>query len=680
MSGARTGVRTRPLRAAALELEHLPGLDGLRALAVSAVLLFHLDRLPGGNLGVDGFFVLSGWLITTRLLAEANRDHPATINLPRFWEGRVRRLMPASLVVLLTVWVVWATGRIQVPTLRHDVTWALGWSSNWGTIASGGDYWARFGEPSPIAHFWSLAIEEQFYLVWPVLIALLVWRGGRHRVRLIGALSATLAAASVAFMVATFDPAKPTATYINTFARAHTLLIGAAAAAITSSVGYQNRLRPPPRLLVGGAAAGALGILLGSGQRSTWLFAWGFPAFAVAMAVVVVGVAHGYGATVLAARPMRWIGDRSYGIYLWHWPVFLLLSDQRAAVGGLLLDVIRVTTAVGLAAVSYTWLEAPIRSRRALTARWAPGLAVGVLASSFVVVAVSPSTTPVRATRSEVALAPPPAHHGGTPSFSGLPLSSLPLDNSGVVPAVAVTLTLPQRVLITGDSTAMELADDLIPWANAHPDYLVAGSEAFPGCGLTAAADGRRHEFTAPDGTPAEVDLSGCLAEWKTVVERVGTEQIDIVVLQVASWDGLDIHLADGRTLSVLDPLGRGMVTNAYRAFIDSVDAAGARVVVVTPPDIHLGWGRLAAPMNDPRRWVELRKIIDALPVQQIDLYSWLAATGEDGPGGRPDGVHLTPELDRRFVAERVVPALVTPYRPSTIDALTPGTPPPPSP
>jgi peptidoglycan/LPS O-acetylase OafA/YrhL len=149
-----------------------PGLDGLRALAVAAVVLFHLDRLPGGNLGVDSFFVVSGWLITWRLLNEA--DQSGTIAIGSFWNARLRRLLPASLTVLAVVAVVWPLLEIDVPSLRRDLLWAGGWASNWGTTTSGGDYWARFGEPSPVTHFWSLAIEEQFYFVWPLVLLVAV--------------------------------------------------------------------------------------------------------------------------------------------------------------------------------------------------------------------------------------------------------------------------------------------------------------------------------------------------------------------------------------------------------------------------------------------------------------------------------------------------------------------------
>jgi peptidoglycan/LPS O-acetylase OafA/YrhL len=709
--------------------DYRPALDGLRAIAVTAVLLFHVDRLPGGNLGVDAFFVLSGWLITWRLLAEADASDNSVIRLRQFWGARVRRLFPASVTVIVVVAVVWSLSDIAVPSLRRDLVWALGWSSNWGTISGGGDYWAHFGEPSPITHFWSLAIEEQFYLVWPLVIALLVRAGVRRRRTLVGAVSASLAIASIAFMAASFDPARPTATYMNTFARAHSLLIGAAAAAITVSLGPRLRGAQVARRAMPAAAAVAIAIVLASSQRSEWLFSWGFPVFALAMAVIVVAAADGAGTRVLASPPLRWIGDRSYGIYLWHWPVILLLSRHRSPIGGVALDIVRIGLSIGLAAASYTWLESPIRRRRRAVGWWAPGLAVSALVTSIVVVTIAVPSAPASATPSVVTL-PPATATMAVPATASAPLvtvattpttetpnasdaaggrdsppssllftspdseaspalptvvsqalsgqsgQSVSVDvgsgSSPVSPAHSAPRTvtveavidvepqLPVRVLVAGDSTAVQLADVLLPYASAHGDQIVAGNASFPGCGLTAANDGRKHELIHSDGSSEMIDLNGCTDQWTSIVTRVSSaEQIDIVLVEIGAWDGVDIYLADGRVVSVADPVGHALVANAYRQFVIDVQSAGARVVWITPPDVRLHWNTVPAPANDPKRWSAIRQIIDGLSVDQIDLRSWLTEQGLDGPAGRPDGVHLAPDVNVRFVTELVAPSLV---------------------
>jgi peptidoglycan/LPS O-acetylase OafA/YrhL len=645
-----------------------PGVDGLRAIAVAAVVLFHLDRLPGGNLGVDAFFVVSGWLITWRLLGE--HDRRGTIDLPGFWAARVRRLVPASLAVLVFVAIVWPVLGIEVATLRRDIGWAAAWMSNWGTISSGGDYWSRFGEPSPVTHFWSLAIEEQFYLVWPPAVVVLARRTGAVRsVVLVAGLAGAIA--SVAVMNLTFDPADPTATYMHTAARAHSLLFGAAAGAVTALL-PNGRLRfgRASRSIAPFAAVAALAIMAVADDESTWLFRWGFPAFAVAMVVVAVAVADGAAARVLASSPMRWVGTRSYGIYLWHWPIILLLTPGRIGLDGsawsiAAIDLAAVLVTLVVAELSFRVVESPIR-RHQLGVRWAP---IAVAAIVVLAVAVVPATT-LRAPVSEIRLpdapvavrspaAPAGPNRAGptTPNRS----DATPRDRSVPgIPAVARDGTPDRavRVLVSGDSTGYHLANAFVAVAAGTPEEFVVGSAAFPGCGLSAADDGRRHEFTDTDGDRELIDLAPCRAHWDSVVERVTGESVDVVVVQIGPWDAVDVHLADGTVVAVDDPIGENLLTAAYRNFVDRVERAGARVVWVTPPDTHLWWGRIEDPVNEPTRWAAVRRIVDGLGVAQIDLPGWLSTTGLEGPEGRPDGVHLGPGLDERFVIEAVVPRL----------------------
>ena len=645
-------------------IDHVDALDGLRALAVTAVVLFHLDRLPGGNLGVDAFFVLSGWLITTRLLRSSERSRDARLDVWGFWAGRVRRLLPASLAVLATVSIIWTVMGIDVPSLPRDLLWTLGWSSNWGTITSGGDYWARFGEPSPVAHFWSLAVEEQFYLAWPLLLFPLVRCGAGRRDALVGLTSGVLAVASIAFMALTFSAENPTATYIHTLARAHTLLIGAAAAALTASAARRSIAAAAARRCVPVAAGTAVLLVAVSSDRSIWLYTWGFPLFALAIAVIVVAASDGGLAGPLGSRPLRWVGDRSYGIYLWHWPVILYLRADRAPFEGLGLDVLRVALTVALAAASYRWLEMPIRQRtRAI--RTAPALvAAAVVALGALVLVRLPNPTP-RAVSSEVRLAP--AKSTGVPSapLRISSLSSLPTSPTIFVPApepVPVPIAQgPVRVLVVGDSTAVRLAEALLPYADDHPEALQVGTAAHAGCGLTAGTDGRLHGMVREDGSIDLIDLGGCTQAWDRVRERVAsTEGFDIVLVFISAWDGVDIHLPDGKVMSTLDREGRDLVRSAYQAFVADIETTGTRVVWVTPPDVHQGWGGIDSTLNDRRRWTALRSIIDLLPVEQVDLREWLNTNGLDTPAGRPDGVHLAPDVNRAFVADVVAPTLIS--------------------
>jgi peptidoglycan/LPS O-acetylase OafA/YrhL len=313
-----------------------PALDGVRALAVLAVLGFHegLPGLPGGFLGVDVFFVLSGYLITRTLM----QGQPLRL----FWMRRVRRLAPALVVVLLVVTAaVTIAEPDQLGTLRAALLPALLYVSNWYEIARHGSYFASYGPPSPLLHLWSLAIEEQFYLIWPLVV--LVIRPLRHR----ALVPAALAIASAVTMAVLYrNGGDPSRVYYGTDTHASGLLIGATLAYLP--------VRWSPRL----DAAGVVGlVMLGwacghLGGEDPLVYPYGLVAAALATAAIIVAASgSGVIAGMLSLPPLRWLGERSYGIYLWHWPVIVILGH------GPLVDSV---VAIGLAAASWRFVERPI--------------------------------------------------------------------------------------------------------------------------------------------------------------------------------------------------------------------------------------------------------------------------------------------------------------------------------
>jgi len=208
-------------------------------------------------------------------------------------------------------------------------------------------------------------------------------------------------------------------------------------------------------------------------------------------------------------------------------------------------------------------------------------------------------------------------------------------------------------VLIAGDSTGSELAVGMGEYEALHPEEIRVSHSAFPGCGLTAASDGRLHAWNVG---PEWIDLAGCTLQWDGLPELIVTDSVDVVVVCIGPWDAGIIRFPDGREVSVLDPAGRQLIVDAYEEFVASTRAAGAIPVFVRPATIDVEWDARLDTLDDPTRWEEMRAIVDALGVSQIDLPGFLEMIGLDGPEGRPDGVHLTPEVRARFVAEMVVP------------------------
>ncbi|QOS99406.1 acyltransferase family protein [Brevibacterium sp. JNUCC-42] len=347
---------------------YMPGLDGLRALAVFAVIIYHLNVnwAPGGLLGVGVFFVLSGYLITDILISQWKQN--GKIDLKDFWIRRAKRLLPAMLVMLIAV-VVWLAlfDRSQLLSLRGEIVAALLYVSNWWLVFHEVSYFESFGPASPFGHFWSLAVEEQFYLIWPLLLLL----GLRYipcRDKLLGFTLAGVALSALV-MALLYDPGvDPSRIYYGTDTRAFGLLIGAALAMIWPSAKLSHKVSLPARITLEVSGIAGLATILWmiwyTNQYEDFLYQGGLVLLSIATAVVVAVIAHPASSLgkLMGAKPLRWIGVRSYGMYLWHYPI-IVLSTPAIHTNGIDIPkaLFQVGATIALAALSLRLVEEPIR-------------------------------------------------------------------------------------------------------------------------------------------------------------------------------------------------------------------------------------------------------------------------------------------------------------------------------
>lgn len=406
---------------------YMPGLDGLRALAVLAVIAYHeqFGWASGGLLGVGVFFTLSGFLITSLLIGQWSAQ--GRVRLGQFWLRRARRLLPALFVMLAVVTaVVTVADRVRLTSLRGAVGAAAAYFSNWYVIAGSQSYFARFAPPGPLDHLWSLAVEEQFYLVWPLLLIaglLALRKRGPRAAQSLAVPAALLTAASTLAMAALYQPGMdPTRVYEGTDTRAAGLLIGAVLALAWPGPRTRGAHSAPGRWnrvlldVAGVAGLAVIGVMIWRvGEYSPFAYHGGLVVLSVATAAVVAATAYP-GSLVGAAlgwRPLRWIGARSYGIYLWHFPVIVLTTPVNAR-PDLVRATLQVAATVALAALSWHYVEEPIRhgaiERSLARARAAglglrgirrlrpAGLAVTSCAAGVLVVACAGLAGSVRAT------------------------------------------------------------------------------------------------------------------------------------------------------------------------------------------------------------------------------------------------------------------------------------------
>lgn len=345
----------------------LPALDGVRALAIVAVVAFHFapDAVPGGWMGMSIFFPLSGFLVTRMLLRD--REASGRVRLRRFWERRARRLLPALFVMLVatSAMVVLRDGWSADDT--GAVLSAVFYVNNWWQLAQSVDYWAAFsGAASPFEHLWSLSVEEQFYLLWPLVISLVVWRAGRP-IRAVGAAAVAIALAGCAWGLWLGDAGRSmTAIYYHTGVRAGELLAGAALAVLHHA--RSGWFRPSTMLQVAAGAVLAvdLGLWLRLDAGADDLVARG-GMFLVGLGTCVVIAASLTGGSVgdaLSVPVVVWLGTRCYGLYLWHWPVAVFVDERSTGLDGVALGFLRVAITLAATVLSWWWVETPWRRRR----------------------------------------------------------------------------------------------------------------------------------------------------------------------------------------------------------------------------------------------------------------------------------------------------------------------------
>lgn len=461
-----TAVPTRPHRPG---LRYLPAVDGLRALAVAAVFAYHagLGWAGGGFLGVDVFFVISGFLITSVLLSELRTS--GNLNLLGFWGRRARRLLPALFTLLAAAAVlVPLIAPDQSARLRGDLVSAVLYVTNWRLIFQHQSYFQAVGRPPVLEHLWTLAIEEQFYLLWPIVLsALLVWR--RKPSRLVLPIVA-VAVASAGLMAVLYNPSAVTsAVYYGTETRLGTILVGAALACAwpPNRLGADVGARARWALEIGGLAAlgGLAWFVARTNQFTTGLYHGGFLVVALLSGLLIAAVAHPAPrllSRLLGWRPLVWLGKRSYSVYLWHWPVIDLTRPRTdVPLSGTPLLVSRMVLTLVLAELSYRFVERPALDgrlgrtwshvRTVLSGRGRPVVKDMAAAASAGLVVVAVATGVLVGHRAP----PPPAFLTSGPAATAEtppPPTTVPQTGD---PSVPTTVPTP-RVTAIGDSVMLD--------------------------------------------------------------------------------------------------------------------------------------------------------------------------------------------------------------------------------
>ena len=550
---------------------YIPGLDGLRALAVCAVLAFHdgIGWFRGGLLGVDVFFVISGFLISSLLIGELNRS--GSLNFAKFYERRARRLLPALIIMLLGIalYAVFLAPPSTRAGIRGDALSTMGYISNWHFILTDQNYFVKFAAPSPVLHTWSLAVEEQFYLVWPVL-TWFIMRRWKARGVFITALGLALASAIEGYLLFRHG-ASSARLYYGTDLRVQEVMVGAALAAYWGGAqGSRSAITTLGRhgtfgrfvvLIWGFVGLGILGWAFhavdGAGG---FLYRGGFLLIAVAalgLIATVVELPRSPIALAFSLRPIRYVGRISYGLYLYHWPLFQALSGPRTGLHGPPLLILRLVVTFAISAASFHVIEEPIRRRQGIFqghgAAWLSVAGVVVVASLVGATWSNGGTLPETAAAAEAAY--------------GAVLATPP-------PPPATPLV---RTMLVGDSMTLVLGTGLA--VNSEAWGVSVTNRSWIGCDILPDS------LVQFQGKPPEPRAHGCpdwRTKWPTYLEAI---RPDVSVLGVGRWEVSD-RLINGRWYSIADAALQNLIAQNLDDAITVLSSTGAQVALMTLPYI----------------------------------------------------------------------------------------------
>jgi peptidoglycan/LPS O-acetylase OafA/YrhL len=637
----------------ATNISYIPALDGIRGVAIVVIMGFHggVFLTSGGFYSLDTFFALSGFLITSLLITEWQQT--ARIRLGLFWSRRARRLLPGLLVMVLGVVILNAVlvPAGTYPTLRSDSLSSLFYFANWHFIADGSNYFNQTGPTPPLIHMWSLAVEEQFYLVWPLLV-LGVFTLFRSR-RVLLAVCVVGALASAAAMGALYSLADVNRVYYGTDTRAQSLLVGAAlAVGLSLWADHRRRDGVAPGQAGNGPASGgdpawaaqtisgrravtAVGLVGVAGSAVLWTtvsynepfaFRGGFLLAALATAAVLFSVVCAQRSALarcLSMAPLRYIGRISYEMYLWHYPLFTYIDAARLGVGGLALFGVRVAVTVAVATASYYLVGRPIRR--------------GALRSGWVLRVVTPATVALTAIAVVVATAapsvavkpPPPRVAAGAGRHHGPPV----------------------KVLVVGDSTALTLDIGLNEYATS---YGIAPTNAgILGCGITT---GKEYQLQGVDA-PMATQCTGHPADdqwYRLWADKISTIHPNVVMILAGRWEVVN-RTYKGHWTNIEHPAYAAYVESQLERAVRVAGAGGAHVVLLTAPCDDSGEQPNGAPWpEDSRTRLALyndlvRHVAATSPNTSLLNFNAMACPGGqyeefmDGQQVRlADGVHFT--------------------------------------